>query len=298
MEYLKIEGEFPKLANCAVTMGKFDGIHRGHRKLVEKIRERKTLGEQAVLFAIDASSNMILTSEERASLLEKMGIDVLVECPLNDRIRHMKAENFIKEILIGDLQVSYVAVGEDFRFGYERKGTPAMLKEFGKKYGFHTEVLPKEMDGRRKISSTFVREELNRGNMEKFRFLMGTDFSVEGIVEHGRGMGHKYLLPTTNLIPPVEKLMPPNGVYITVSHFRDRSYQGITNVGHKPTVGGEKFIGVETYLFDCNEDLYGEYCKVDFKKFLRPEQKFSSLEALKAQLERDAVKGQEYFETL
>ncbi|MGB5127816.1 MAG: riboflavin kinase, partial [Blautia wexlerae] len=210
----------------------------------------------------------------------------------------MKAENFIKEILIGDLQVSYVAVGEDFRFGYERKGTPAMLKEFGKKYGFHTEVLPKEMDGRRKISSTFVREELNRGNMEKFRFLMGTDFSVEGIVEHGRGMGHKYLLPTTNLIPPVEKLMPPNGVYITVSHFRDRSYQGITNVGHKPTVGGEKFIGVETYLFDCNEDLYGEYCKVDFKKFLRPEQKFSSLEALKAQLERDAVKGQEYFETL
>lgn len=85
--------------------------------------------------------------------------------------------------------------------------------------------------------------------------------------------------------------------YITVSHFRDRSYQGITNVGHKPTVGGEKFIGVETYLFDCNEDLYGEYCKVDFKKFLRPEQKFSSLEALKAQLERDAVKGQEYFET-
>ena len=170
-----------------------------------------------------------------------------------------------------------------------------MLKEFGKKYGFHTEVLPKEMDGRRKISSTFIREELNRGNMEKFQFLMGTDFSVEGIIEHGRGMGHKYLLPTTNLIPPAEKLMPPNVVYITVSHFKDRSYQGITNVGHKPTVGGEKFIGVETYLFDCNENLYGEYCKVDFKKFLRPEQKFSSLEALKSQLEKDAVKGQEYF---
>lgn len=295
MEYLKIEGEFPKLANCAVTMGKFDGIHRGHRKLVEKIKERKALGEQAVLFAIDASSNMILTSAERASLLEKLGVDVLVECQLNDRIRHMKAENFIKEILIGDLQVSYVAVGEDFRFGFERKGTPAMLKEFGKKYGFHTEILPKEMDGHRKISSTFVREELNRGNMEKFHFLMGTDFSVEGIIEHGRGMGHKYLLPTTNLIPPVEKLMPPNGVYITVSHFKDRSYQGITNVGHKPTVGGEKFIGVETYLFDCDENLYGEYCKVDFKKFLRPEQKFSSLEALKAQLERDADKGREYF---
>ena len=131
MEYLKIEGEFPKLANCAVTMGKFDGIHRGHRKLVEKIRERKTLGEQAVLFAIDASSNMILTSQERASLLEKLGVDVLVECQLNDRIRHMKAENFIKEILMGDLGASYVVVGEDNRFGFERKGTPRLLMEFG-----------------------------------------------------------------------------------------------------------------------------------------------------------------------
>ena len=156
MEYLKIEGEFPKLANCAVTMGKFDGIHRGHRKLVEKIRERKTLGEQAVLFAIDASSNMILTSQERASLLEKLGVDVLVECQLNDRIRHMKAENFIKEILMGDLGASYVVVGEDNRFGFERKGTPRLLMEFGEKYGFDVEILSKEMDGHRKISSTSV----------------------------------------------------------------------------------------------------------------------------------------------
>ena len=89
--------------------------------------------------------------------------------------------------------------------------------------------------------------------------------------------------------------MPPNGVYITVSYFKERTYQGITNIGYKPTVGGEKFLGVETYLFDCHEDLYGQYCRVDFKKFLRPEQKFTSLEALKKQLEKDAVKGQEYF---
>lgn len=162
MEYLKIEGEFPKLANCAVTMGKFDGFHRGHRKLVEKIRERKTLGEQAVLFAIDASSNMILTSQERASLLEKLGVDVLVECQLNDRIRHMKAENFIKEILMGDLGASYVVVGEDNRFGFERKGTPRLLMEFGEKYGFDVEILSKEMDGHRKISSTYIREELKK----------------------------------------------------------------------------------------------------------------------------------------
>lgn len=200
MEYLRIEHDFPRISHSAVTLGKFDGIHRGHQKLVEKIIEQKQEGAQAVVLALGTASRTILTKEERCRVLEGMGVDVLLECPLTEKIRHMKAENFIKEILIGDLQVSYVAVGEDFRFGYERKGTPAMLREFGKKYGFHTEVLPKEMDGRRKISSTFVREELNRGNMEKFHYLMGTDFSVEGIVEHGRGMGHKYLLPTTNQI--------------------------------------------------------------------------------------------------
>lgn len=294
MEYLKIDGEFPKLTNCAVTMGKFDGIHRGHRKLVEKIKERKAFGEQAVLLAIDASSNMILTSEERASLLEKMGIDVLVECRLNDRIRHMKAENFIKEILIGDLGTSYVVVGEDNRFGFERKGNPQLLKEFGEHYGFEVEVLSKEMDGRRKISSTFIREELKKGNMEKITSLMGADYFVEGKVVHGRGMGHKVLLPTTNLVPPKSKILPPNGVYVTSSSFQGRIYHGITNIGYKPTVG-ESFVGVETYLFDCKEDLYGQECRVDFKKFLRPERKFPSLEALKDRLLADAEDGKEYF---
>lgn len=297
MEYLKIDGEFPKLANCAVTMGKFDGIHRGHQKLVEKIKERKALGEQAVLFAIDASSNMILTSQERASLLERMGVDVLVECRLDDRIRHMKAENFIKEILMGDLGASYVVVGEDNRFGFERKGTPELLKEFGKKYGFSVDVLPKEMDGKRKISSTFIREELKKGNMEKISSLMGMDYFVEGDVVHGRGMGHKVLLPTTNLVPPKNKILPPNGVYVTTSYFDGRAYGGITNIGYKPTVG-ESFIGVETYLFDCDGDLYGKKCRVDFKKFLRPEKKFPSLEALKARLLADAENGKAYFQKI
>ncbi len=297
MEYLKIDGEFPKLANCAVTMGKFDGIHRGHQKLVEKIKERKALGEQAVLFAIDASSNMILTSQERASLLERMGVDVLVECRLDDRIRHMKAENFIKEILMGDLGASYVVVGEDNRFGFERKGTPELLKEFGRKYGFSVDILPKEMDGKRKISSTFIREELKKGNMEKISSLMGMDYFVEGDVVHGRGMGHKVLLPTTNLVPPKSKILPPNGVYVTTSYFDGRTYGGITNIGCKPTVG-ESFIGVETYLFDCDEDLYGKKCRVDFKKFLRPEKKFPSLEALKARLFADAENGRAYFQKI
>ena len=294
MEYLKIDGEFPRLAKSAVTLGKFDGIHRGHKKLVEAILRQKEEGLTAVLVALGGGTRSIFTKEERRTILEEMGVDILLECPLNGRIRNMKAENFIREILIGDLQTSFVAVGEDFRFGHERKGTPDMLAEYGKKYGFQTEIISKEMDGRRKISSTYIREELARGNMEKFSELMGRDFFLDGEVEHGRGMGHKYLLPTVNLIPSKEKLMPPNGVYVTLSHFKEKTWQGITNIGYKPTVG-EKFLGVETYLFDCNENLYGEDCRVEFKKFLRPEQKFSSLEALRNQLLSDADRGREYF---
>ncbi|MCD8155806.1 MAG: riboflavin biosynthesis protein RibF [Clostridiales bacterium] len=294
MEYLKIEDEFPRFPGSAVTLGKFDGIHRGHRTLVDRILRQKEEGLAAVLFAFSINSRMILSGEERRTLLEELGVDIFLECPLSDRIRHMKAETFVQEILVGDLSASYVAVGEDFRFGFERKGDPRLLASLGEKYGFHTDVLPKAMSGRRKISSTYIREELRRGNMEKVSELLGRDFFVTGTVAHGRGMGHRVLLPTVNLIPPEEKLMPPNGVYVTVSHFGDRSFPGITNVGYKPTVG-EKFLGVETYLFDCDEDLYGRECTVEFRHFQRPEQKFPSLEALRAQLLSDAEKGREFF---
>lgn len=295
MEYLQIQDNFPRLEGSAVTLGKFDGVHRGHRKLVEKILEQKEEGAKAVLFAFVTSSQMILTCEERRELLEKVGVDVLLECPLNDRIRHMKAETFVKEVLAGDLHAVYVAVGEDFRFGFERKGTPELLTELGKKYGFRVEILPKEMQGDRKVSSTYVREELKKGRMEKTASLLGRNFSVEGIVEHGRGIGHKVLFPTVNLIPSPKKLMPPLGVYVSLSRFGERVFQGITNVGYKPTVG-EKFLGVETYLFDCDEDLYGQECVVEFLKFQRPEKKFPSFEALRRQMQKDVEKGKQYFE--
>ena len=294
MEYLRIEEDFPRLSGTAVTMGKFDGVHRGHRKLVEKVVARKEEGEQAVLLSFATTSKQLFVKEERVKYLESLGVDILLECPLNDKMKHMKAENFIKEILVGDLSVFYVAVGEDFRFGHERKGTPQMLKEFGEKYGFEVNILSKEMEGRRKVSSTYIREELKYGNMEKVARLLGRNFCVDGVIEHGQGLGRKKLFPTTNIVPSKEKLMPPNGVYLTISHFDEKSYYGITNVGYKPTVG-EEFLGVETYLFDCDEDLYGKNCSVEFLKFQRPEQKFSTLEILKKQISQDIEEAENYF---
>ena len=296
MEYVKIEGQFPKFTRCAVTLGKFDGIHRGHRKLIQTILDRKSeYGELAVVMAFVSDRQTILTSEERRILLEKMGVDVLLECPLNDQMKHMKADVFIRQILKGDLQASCVVVGEDFRFGYERKGTPQLLEKAGEKYEYDTIVVPKEMEGSRKISSTYIREELKKGNMEKVRELLGNPFFAVGTVTHGRGMGHRDFFPTANIIPPKQKLLPPNGVYVTVSHFDGTDYPGITNIGYKPTVG-EAFLGIETNLFDCDLDLYGQNCTVDFYKFIRPEQKFASFEALKAQIRKDIEIGKAYFQ--
>lgn len=295
MEYMEIVDQFPRLSDCAVTMGKFDGIHCGHRKLIREILEyKKEHHTPAVVLAFVSDRKTILTKEERRRLLEKMGVDILLECPLDERFRHTKADQFIRQILMGDLHTSCVVVGEDFRFGYERKGTPELLRRYGVESGYETRIIPKEMDGNRKISSTFIREELSRGNMHKVTELLGGNFFVAGTVEHGRGMGHKKFFPTTNLVPDRQKLMPPNGVYITKSRFGNAEYAGITNVGYKPTIG-ESFLGVETYLFDCDRNLYGQDCVVDFYRFLRPEKKFPSFEALKSQIARDIQAGKDYF---
>lgn len=294
MEYIKTDQEFPVLFKSAVTLGKFDGVHRGHKKLIDQILERKKTGEKAVMLAFVSDKPTLLSAEERRHYLEKTGIDVLLECPLTENFCSKSAETFIQEILVDKLHTSFVAVGEDFRFGFQRMGTTETLKEYGKKFGFETAVLKKEMDGDRKVSSTYIKEELLVGNMEKVEELLGRPFVVEGEVLHGRGMGHKNFFPTANLVPPATKLMPPNGVYATRSRFQDQVYTGITNVGYKPTVG-ETFLGVETYLFQCDRDLYGEYCQVELKSYQRPELKFSSFEELKAQIGNDIKKGQAFF---
>lgn len=291
MEYIRIEGQFPKLSDCAVTLGKFDGIHRGHRKLIHEIlKYKEETGALAVVLAFVSGKQMILTSEERRNLLDSMGVDILMECPMDESFKHIKADSFIRQILVGSLQSKEIVVGEDFRFGFERKGTPDLLIRSGKKYQFQTKVIAKEMDGSRKISSTFVREELKKGKMEKVTELLGADFFVSGTIKHGKGLGHKDFFPTINLIPPSEKLLPPNGVYATFSDFGEGMIPGITNIGWKPTVG-ENFIGVETNLFDFDENLYERDCTVFFKSYQRPERKFSSFEALKKQISNDIENG-------
>ena len=286
-----------------ITLGKFDGLHRGHQKLIERIKEQRKEKGKAVVFTFDVSPRSyilhtppkyLLTYEERRELAENLGVDILAECPFTEELMHMEPEAFVKEYLVDRLHGEYLAVGPDFRFGYQRKGTPQLLKELGEKYGFSTEILEKEKYEGRDISSTYVREELDQGHIEKVNQLLGYPYFTKGEIVHGRQLGRTIGIPTANLIPPSEKKLPPNGVYITASIIQGRTYQGITNVGYKPTVK-ENFLGVETYLFSCNADLYGQEAEVKFYRYLRPEVKFASLEELKNQMMKDIQKGKDYF---
>lgn len=290
-----------------VTLGKFDGIHRGHCKLINSVLEiGKNEDLETVLFTFDVSpavslehqkAQMLLTAEQRRHYIETLGIQTMIECHFVPEVMHMEAETFIRRILVEQLQAKVLVVGTDFHFGHGRRGNPQMLERLGKEYGFRVIVIDKVMAGVREVSSTYVREELKKGNMEKVNALLGYTYSIIGEIVHGHQLGRTMGVPTINQIPDMDKLVPPRGVYASRTRIEGQEFYGITNIGVKPTVP-EKFVGVETYLFDCNQDLYGKQAEVMLYHFQRPEKKFESLEALRRQLALDEQHGRKYFETL
>lgn len=293
-----IEGttEFQIEEQTAVSLGKFDGLHLGHQLLVERILEKKREGLKSLIFTFDFGDRpVLLLPQEREELLRRRGVDYLLECPFVEEISHMEAEDFVKEILVRRLHARYLAVGTDFHFGHHRKGDYRLLKRMGAEYGFEVEVVEKACWQGEEISSSRIRRELEQGNMELVDQLLGYAYSVTGEVLHGRKIGRTLGLPTINLLPEERKLLPPNGVYATRTVIAGEIFEGITNIGYKPTVGGETRRGVETYLFDLDRDLYGEILTVRFYGFERPEKKFASLEELKNRIEQDVEWGRMYF---
>lgn len=279
----------------AVTLGKFDGIHKGHQKLMKMILAKKDQGLSSVVFTFGqmpgtyfyGKGRTILTKKERREHLERMGIDYMVECPFVPEVIRMEPERFVEEILVGQLHAKYIAVGSDFRFGHDRKGGIALLKRLAPVYGYEVEVFEKECLEDKVISSTYVRCMLENGEMEMVQKLLGYPYYVSGTVVHGHEIGRTMGIPTINLLPEEEKMLPPNGVYLTKTQFGEETYFGITNIGVKPTISGEEAKGIETNLFEFEGDLYGREVTVKFYAFERPERRFSSLAELQHQLEDD-----------
>ena len=302
MKIIKDTLDFSISEISAVTLGKFDGIHKGHQKLMRMILEKRKQGLKSVVFTFGqmpgtvlcGKGRTILTGAERRKHLEGLGIDYMVECPFVPEIIQMEPETFVEKILVGQLHAKYIAVGPDFRFGHNRRGSVKLLKQLAPVFGYEVEVFEKECLEDKVISSTYVRYMLQNGEMETVEKLLGYPYYVSGTVVHGHAIGRKLGIPTLNLIPDDEKMLPPNGVYLTKTVFGQEEHLGITNVGVKPTISGEELKGIETHLFDYEGDLYGREVTVVFYAFERPERRFESLEDLKKQLREDVVWGKQH----
>ena len=307
MKYITKTLDFKIEEPTAVTLGKFDGLHRGHELLMQTVlkcrREHKVA---AVAFTFDMPprnrveeivANVLTTNDEKQYIFEKQGIDYLIECPFTHEVMSMEPKAFI-EWIATSLNMKYVVVGDDFRFGHNRAGDYHTLQQHEKEYGYKTIVLDKLKDSNRDISSTYVREKITDGNIRKANELLGYHYFIKSEILHGKKLGRRIGIPTINMILPANKLLPPNGVYVTEVLVDDRLYMGVTNVGCKPTVSEEHIVGVETYIDNFSQDLYGEKIVVSFLEFIRPEMKFSSIEELKAQMESDIQVARKYYKNI
>ncbi len=302
MKIIEKTTEFRLPGESAVAIGKFDGVHLGHRKLIHKITEQKEKGLIATVFTFDTSAaaffggedKELTTLAEKRRIFEAMGVDVLIEFPLNRETAATEPQTFLSRYLAAQMKAAYICAGDDLSFGARGEGDYTLLQKYAGVYGYRTELIDKVMIDEVPVSSTRVREAVRRGDMENAARMLGTPYSVSGRVEHGRQLGRTIGMPTANLVPDADKLLPPNGVYYSRVAVNGRVYKGISNVGCKPTVNEEKTLGIETYLYDFAGGLYGQDIVVRLLAFRRPEMRFDSIEDLRAQMETDIAAGRDY----
>ena len=319
MEIIAGTDRFYIEAETAVAIGKFDGVHCGHRRLIEELVAQKKNGRKACIFTFDPSPGVLFgtsdgkeltTREEKRMILQNLGVDLLIEYPLDRENASVDPADFVRNILMGQLSARFVAAGPDLSFGRGGKGDIALLRQIAPEGEMEVREIPKiriglerplapeeeqEADGEADrsviVSSTLVRHLVEQGRMEEANAALGMPYPVLGRVEHGAHLGHSIGFPTINLPLPESKLLPPYGVYASTALICGRQVRAITNIGCKPTVREDASPLAETFLYDFSEEVYGEEVLVMLRSFRRPERKFSGLEDLRAQLARDIEDG-------
>ncbi len=279
----------------AVTIGKFDGLHRGHHRLILHTEHYKMKGYSPVVFTFDTNpacffdveQKLIYTNDEKEEMFSKYSLDTLIEYPFTKETSSMDPEAFFKELLIDKLNAKVIIVGEDFRFGYKRKGNIEALEAFGDKYNVKIDVVSKACVGEKEVSSSYIRDEIKKGNMDIANTMLGKPYSIYGTVIKGNQLGRTLDMPTANIEVKEDKLLPPNGVYTSRVIYNGRCYDAVTNIGTKPTIKGSSVMGVETHIFDFEEEIYGDSVIVEILHFQRPEMKFDSVDSLKEQMHID-----------
>ncbi len=296
MQYIQGLENYDSIRDTAVTFGKFDGLHIGHQKLIATVKELQTrydIDSIVCAFDMHASDALMLSEERELHLYDE--VDYLVECPFTEAFRQISAEDFIKQVIIGTFHASFVIVGTDFSFGRDREGDVHMLSKYQEMYGYRLVVIEKEKYQDHIISSTYIKNQLKEGHVELADTLLGYNFGVSGIVEHGRQLGRTMGFPTLNVAWPEKKIVPPYGVYLCRVYMDGEGYNSIGNIGVRPTVTDEQIIWIETFLLNYEGDAYEKEVTIELLEFVRPEQKFSGKDELKARVDQDIAYGKNYF---
>ncbi len=302
-----IRGQYnirPAHRGCVATIGNFDGVHHGHQLLLAHLNaKRDELGAPSTLitfeplpreyFARSEKPGRLTRFREKVTLLRRVGIDRMICLPFNEQLAQVTATSVIEDFLVGQLGIRYVVVGDDFRFGRGREGDYAMLKRGGDRFGFDVSHIGTLTFDHERVSSSRIREALAAGDIRLAEKLLGHRFFVMGHVTYGRQLGRDLGVPTAN-IPLHRYRAPLDGVFAVTATGLDRAYDGIANVGIRPTVGGKEPL-LEVHLFDFDADIYGELLTVTFHHKLRDERQFASLDALKAQIGRDITEARTWF---
>lgn len=284
----------------AVAIGKFDGIHLGHKRLLQEILEQKKNGLAPCVFTFDPPPGVlfgggdfleITTKEEKRVFFERMGVDYLIEFPMTYETAAIKPEKFAEDILAKQLQARFIAAGTDLSFGDKGAGDAELLQKLAPELNFELKTIEKVCIEGVEVNSTYIRELLKQGKIEQVETFLGFPYTIMGKVVHGNKIGRTLGFPTVNVLPGKNKLLPPNGVYYSEVSCKGEVYSAISNVGYKPTVSAEKVMGVESYLYDFDEEIYEEEVEIYLRSFKRAEQQFESMDELKKQLARDIKEG-------
>jgi len=288
-----------------ITIGTFDGVHIGHRKIIKRIVEsaENSALESAVLTFFphprmvlqkEVGIELINTIEERKQILENTGIDHLIVHPFTRAFSRLTAQEYIEEVLVKKLQAKKVIIGYDHRFGRNRNADIEDLKKYGEKYGFEVEEISKQDVDEVAVSSTKIRKALQEGDVEKANTYLGSNFLLTGTIVKGKGLGKDLGFPTANLkIEETYKLIPKTGVYVVKSLIDDQEFFGMMNIGYNPTVGGSEKT-IETYFFNLDKNLYGKKLQIEMLKRIREEKKFSRVEELIKAMKEDQAFSENY----
>jgi riboflavin kinase / FMN adenylyltransferase len=314
----------PKLIQTptAIALGNFDGIHRGHQIVLQAIADRANFPSDLVAlrkstifypsvvsfcphpreFFTGQKLQLLTPVAEKAEFLAEIGIEQLILLPFNRQMASLTPQEFVADIIIKQLQAKYISVGEDFRFGNQRKGTALELKQMAANWGVKVhlntlhkckDVTPSSSDRiLARISSSLIRQALLDGRVERANFMLGRPYQLIGKVVTGQQLGRTIGFPTANLQLPADKFLPRYGVYAVEVSVNGSTVKGLMNIGCRPTVAGEAPT-VEVHLLNWSGDLYGQILKVNLERFLRAEQKFPSLDALKQQIILDCQAASE-----